>query len=64
MSKVTITISKEAADCLAWWNEHPMYGPDFSETIITLMTEWLNRENKSWKDAMIEGSYISPKKKK
>lgn len=44
--RVTIEISKLAADCLATWAKMTdFYGPTISDTIVNQMEEWLNREN-------------------
>ena len=44
---VTITITKEAADCLAYFATHPMYGPTISASIMDLTQEWFCRERKN-----------------
>lgn len=44
--RVTISITKEAADCLACWSKMTdFYGPSISETILAQFQEWLNREH-------------------
>jgi hypothetical protein len=44
-----IKISNKAADCLAWFVEHPYYGDgkSFSEAILSLTEEWFSREDKN-----------------
>lgn len=44
--RVTIEISREAADCLACWAKMQFYGPTISETITDQFQEWLNREHR------------------
>lgn len=42
--RVTIEISKEAADCLAFWAKSEFYGPTISEAIINQQEAWICRE--------------------
>ncbi len=46
MSK-TLTISDEAANCLAYFAGHEMYGPTISSAIIELTKEWFCREHRN-----------------
>ena len=44
----TVKISNKAADCLAWFADHPYYGEgDISEAIIALTEEWFMRDTRN-----------------
>lgn len=49
---IKITITKEAADCLAWFASHDMYGPTLSSAIVELTEEWFTRERKDREDCI------------
>ena len=51
MKKVKLT--KEAANCLAWFIGHSMYGDTLSEVVVDLTEEWAARERKSLTDLHI-----------
>ena len=57
MNKVTIEISRKAADCLAWFVNHDMYPNDLSGIIIQHTTEWAHRERKELSDLYVDGEY-------
>lgn len=42
----TITITDEAANCLAAWANNSMYGPTISKAIVEQMREWMYRDGK------------------
>ncbi len=46
---VTVIITREAADCLAFFVDHPMYGdgkPDLSAIIVQHFHEWCHRDGR------------------
>lgn len=52
-----ITISEEAADCLAWFTSHPYYGDTLSDVIVDLTKEWGTRERKDLDEMGVRGEY-------
>jgi hypothetical protein len=57
-----IEISKHAADCLAWFVDHPFYGDTISEVVIELTEEWGAREGKSLESMWVNNCYKELKK--
>ena len=54
---VTVALTRQAADCLAWWAGHQFYPDDLSSVIVAQMHEWAHREHKEFEDLMIGGDY-------
>lgn len=53
----TVKLTKQAADCLAWFVDHPFYGDTLSEVIVDLTREWAAREHTSLEEMCVEGEY-------
>jgi hypothetical protein len=57
-----ITVSNEAADCLAFFTSYKHYGPTISDAIINLTKEWFNREGREYTgDLWPDFDYIKEK---
>lgn len=56
-STVTIAITRQAADCLAWFIDHDMYPDTLSEIIVQHTTEWAHRERKDLCDLFVDGEF-------